>query len=353
MQNLKNDRLMRALSHQKLDYTPIWIMRQAGRYLPEYREVRSKAGSFLNLCKTPHLAAEVTLQPIRRYPLDAAIIFSDILTIPDAMGLGLHFQEGKGPFFSKPLHSCAAIDDLPELDITALNYVYETIQLVEHTLAKEVPLIGFCGSPWTLAMYMIQGYAMPSFPQAMEFYQQNPRAFERLLNKLERAIAAHLIAQIKAGVHIVMIFDTWGGLLSPTDYQTFSLAPMQRIIDHLRADPEINKVPLILFSKGAHHSLAALANTGAHALGVDSMISLQAVRKVVGRKVALQGNLEPSILLKKAHEIEEEVAKVLASFGQGSGHIFNLGHGITPDVPPLHVAKLVEAVHELSKAYHA
>lgn len=351
---LKNDRLLRAIRRQPLDMTPVWVMRQAGRYLPEYRATREKAGSFMALCKTPELACEVTLQPLRRYALDAAIIFSDILTIPDAMGLGLYFTEGKGPAFSKQLETTADVMKLTVPSYESLSYVYDAIRLVQHELAGKIPLIGFCGSPWTLAAYMLEGQSRPGFPRVRTFMQAEESTLRHLLQCLADSVAIHLYRQIEAGVQVVMIFDTWGGLLETAQYEQFSLYYVRSVIQQLKARMQADKrsVPIVLFTKGGHRWLPQMVDSGCDMLGIDWLVSLNQARKEVGDRVALQGNLNPSVLLSSPLQIVSEVEAVLASFGMGSGHVFNLGHGITPDVPPEHVAVLVDAVHEKSKAYH-
>lgn len=351
---LKNDRLLRAIRRQPLDMTPIWIMRQAGRYLPEYRATRERAGSFMALCKTPELACEVTLQPIRRYDLDAAIIFSDILTIPDAMGLGLYFTEGKGPAFSRQLESISDVMKLTVPSYESLSYVYDSIRLVQHELAGKVPLIGFCGSPWTLAAYMLEGQSRPGFPRARTLMHDEEQTLHHLLQCLTDAVALHLHRQIEAGVQVVMIFDTWGGLLETAEYEKFSLHYIKAVIQQLKAyqSNHHQSVPIILFTKGGQKWLPQMADSGCDVLGIDWLISLQEARNIVGDRVALQGNLNPAVLLSSPPHIESGVEAVLDSFYAGSGHIFNLGHGITPDVPPEHVEILVNAVHEKSKLYH-
>lgn len=351
MFQLKNDRLLRALRLEPVDRTPIWIMRQAGRYLPEYRKVRTLAGSFMNLCQTPELACEVTLQPLRRYALDAAIIFSDILTIPHAMGLGLTFIEGKGPLFKHPLQSAKAIHDLPSLDLCELDYVYQAISLVKKALDGSVPLIGFCGSPWTLAAYAVQGESVPQFPIVQKMIDKEPTLLHNLLSKLAKAITLHLSAQMRAGADVVMVFDTWGGLLSDSAYCEFSIPYLEQIFSSLKRYN--NNVPVILFTKGGRRWLEKMAHSGCDALGVDWEVSLQEARERVGKQVALQGNLNPSFLLKEPKTIRRAAMEVMDSFGQGSGHIFNLGHGITPEVPPEQVTVLVETVHDYSKRYHS
>jgi uroporphyrinogen decarboxylase len=354
MFQLKNDRLLRAIRREPLDMTPVWIMRQAGRYLPEYQATRKKAGSFMNLCQTPELACEVTLQPIQRFDLDAAILFSDILTIPHAMGLGLHFVEGTGPVFANPLRSPADIMKLAVPAVEQLDYVYETIKLVQHELKGKVPLIGFCGTPWTLALYMIQGQSHPQFPMASKLCKEAPDLFHKLLNILTKSIYLHLQAQIAAGIQVAMLFDSWGGLLTTSDYETFSLYYIRQIISAIKLYSNYNNIniPIILFTKGGSAWLEQMASAGCDVLGVDWQVSLKEARERVGSKVTLQGNMNPAALLNKEDAIWQEVQSILAAFGSGSGHIFNLGHGITPEVPPEHVQILVKAVHELSQTYH-
>ena len=350
MSKLKNDRLLRTIRREPVDKTPIWIMRQAGRYLPEYRAVRAKAGSFLTLCKTPELACEVTLQPLARFPLDAAIIFSDILTIPDAMGLGLYFIEGEGPAFERPLRSAQDIQNLgvpdPEM---SLGYVLDAVRMISHELAGKVPLIGFCGSPWTLATYMLEGNANKAFPKIKALMEEQPQLLHHLLRTLTEAVSLHLNAQINAGAQVVMIFDTWGGTLNTANYQTYSLHYMQQIIAMITAKNAASPVPIILFTKAGGQWLELMAQTGCDVIGVDWLVNLGDARKRVGNKVALQGNLHPSILCQSEAVIRAEVMRILAEYGEGEGHIFNLGHGITPDVPPEHVAILVNAVHTWSR----
>lgn len=344
---LENDRLIRALLRQPVDYTPVWIMRQAGRYLPEYRAVRSKAGDFLTLCKTPELACEVTLQPIKRFNLDAAILFSDILTIPDAMGLGLYFAEGEGPCFRNPVRSREDIDKLPIPDPeNELRYVCDAVRLCKRELHNKIPLLGFSGSPWTLATYMVEGGASKDFRVIKSLLYREPHLLHQLLTKLAMAVTDYLNAQIAAGVDAVMLFDTWGGILTATDYQQFSLVYMKKIIAGLK------KVPVILFTKNGGQWLEAMAASGCTAIGLDWMTDIQHARAQIGSKVALQGNLDPAVLYAKPDRIREEVAIILEKYGNGSGHVFNLGHGIAQDVPPEHVQVLVDAVHELSRKYH-
>ncbi len=352
--SLKNDRFLRALLRQPVDYTPVWIMRQAGRYLPEYRATREKAGSFMQLCQTPELACEVTLQPLERFDLDAAILFSDILTIPDAMGLELYFTTGEGPAFRKPVQNRAAVDALPELDPeTELRYVMDAVRLIRRELDGRVPLIGFSGSPWTLATYMVEGGSSKNFSRIKGLLFDEPETAHQLLGKLAVAVAAYLNAQIAAGAQAVMIFDTWGGLLMPEHFRAFSLAYMQQVVEQLQRERDGRPVPVILFSKGADGHLEAMADTGCDALGVDWTIEIGQARARVGHRVALQGNLDPSALYASPETIRREVQKVLQSFGPGSGHVFNLGHGIHPEIRPEHVQVLVDAVHELSVPLHA
>lgn len=350
MSQLKNDRLLRAIYKEPVDVTPVWIMRQAGRYLPEYRATRERAGSFMRLCQTPELACEVTLQPLARYDLDAAIIFSDILTIPDAMGLGLSFIEGKGPRFANPVQDERAIQRVSVPDLSKLQYVYEAIRLTRQALNRRVPLIGFCGSPWTLAAYMIQGQSQPGFPLAVKMLNEAPLLLHNLLDKLAKSVCAHLNAQIEAGAEAVMLFDTWGGMLDTPDYEEFSLYYIKQITAGLIRNYNNSKIPLILFTKGGSRWLEQMADTGCDMLGVDWGVTLQEAQQRVGRKVALQGNMNPTSLLNSPDAIRQEVATIIDSFNGNTGHVFNLGHGITPDIPPEHVKVLVDAVHEYSKA---
>ena len=353
MKELKNDTLLKALLRQPTSRTPIWIMRQAGRYLPEYLKTRAEAGSFMKLCKTPELACEVTLQPLRRFALDAAIIFSDILTIPDVMGLGLYFEEGEGPKFQDPIDTDSEIVNLPRPDVNeSLGYVMEAIRLVRRELDGSVPLIGFSGSPWTLATYMIEGGSSRNFSKAKAMIYDEPRLAHMLLDKLADTVTEYLNAQIEAGAQAVQIFDTWGGILAAEAYREFSLRYLEQIVSGLKSESEGRQVPVVLFSKGCNTHLEALADTGATALGLDWTISLQEARRRVGDRVALQGNLDPSILLCEPSVIRQQANNVLNSFGQGHGHVFNLGHGITPDVDPENLDVLVKAVWEMSPAFH-
>jgi uroporphyrinogen decarboxylase len=315
--------------------------------------VPKRAGSFMDLCTNPELACEVTLQPIDRFPLDAAILFSDILTIPDAMGLGLYFEEGEGPRFHKPVRTAADVEALGTPDPeTELRYVIDAVRLIRRELTGRVPLIGFSGSPWTLATYMIEGGSTKSFSHSKGMLYNEPALLHRLLTKLADAVIDYLNAQIAAGAQAVMIFDTWGGVLTPGDYANFSLKYMTRIVAGLTRELDGNRIPVILFTKGGCQWLELMADTGADALGIDWSTDLALARKRVGDRVALQGNLDPAVLYAAPAVIRERVADVLAQFGAGSGHVFNLGHGITPDVDPEHAGVLVEAVHELSRPYH-
>ena len=346
---MSNDRFLRALRREPVDCTPVWIMRQAGRYLPEYRATRERAGSFVNLCKTPELACEVTLQPIARFPLDAAILFSDILTIPDAMGLGLSVNEGEGPRLAHPVRTRAAIDRLGVPDPEGeLRYVMDAVRLIRRELHDRVPLIGFAGSPWTLACYMIEGAGSSSFARPKALAWDDPQTMHKLLDVVAGAVARYLAAQAAAGAQALMVFDTWGGLLPPDLFREFSLRYMAQIAQMLKSDNVARDVPLVLFSKGANSHLEALADSGCAALGLDWTISLGEARARVGSRVALQGNVDPGVLLASPGAIRAEVKKALDSFGPHPGHVFNLGHGITPDVNPDHLAVLVDAVHALS-----
>ncbi|MGH8397190.1 MAG: uroporphyrinogen decarboxylase [Gammaproteobacteria bacterium] len=350
---LKNDLLLRALLREKTERTPVWIMRQAGRYLPEYREIRARAGSFITLMSTPQLACEVTLQPLMRFPLDAAILFSDILTIPAAMGLGLHFVEGEGPSFERPVRDRTAVEKLgapdPEAD---LRYVMDAVRLIRHELDGRVPLIGFAGSPWTLASYMVEGGASKEFAHIKGMLYAEPDTLHKLLDVLARSVTVYLNAQIDAGAQTVMLFDTWGGILTGSAYQEFSLHYMTAIVQGLTRKHEGRAVPVILFTKGGGAWLEAMAVSGADALGVDWTQDLGDARRRIGDKVALQGNLDPAALYADPKRIHAEVKNVLESYGKGNGHVFNLGHGITPGVKPEHAAAMITAVHELSPAYH-
>ncbi|MCP5140785.1 MAG: uroporphyrinogen decarboxylase [Gammaproteobacteria bacterium] len=354
MAELHNDRFLRALLRESVDRTPMWMMRQAGRYLPEYRATRTKAGSFMQLCMNPELACEVTIQPLDRYPLDAAILFSDILTVPDAMGLGLGFAEGEGPYFERPVRTEADIDALPIPDPgSELKYVIDAVSTIRAALNGRVPLIGFSGSPWTLVTYMVEGGSSKNFARSKQMMYDRPDLMHKLLGKVADAVTLYLNAQIAAGAQAVQIFDTWGGSLSTPKYQEFSLAYMRRIVAGLTREAEGRKVPVILFTKGGGQWLELLADAGADALGLDWTTQIGDARARVGDRVALQGNLDPCALYASPDSIRREVADILAGYGHGSGHVFNLGHGITPDIDPEHVTALVEAVMELSAPYHA
>ncbi len=351
---LKNDRFLKALAREKVDVTPVWMMRQAGRYLPEYRSIRKQAGDFLSLCQNPELACEVTLQPLRRYAFDAAILFSDILTIPDAMGQGLYFTEGEGPKFRKVIRSAADVDNLPDVNIAdELSYVTDAVALIRNELNGSVPLIGFSGSPWTLATYMIEGGGSKDFRFAKQFLYNHPEAMHLLLDKLALAVTDYLNAQIRAGAQALQIFDTWGGILTSAAYREFSLDYMSKIIGGLITENEGRKVPVIVFTKNGGQWLQAIADCACQAIGLDWTTDIGTARSQVGERVALQGNMDPTLLYASTDSIRREVATILKSFGAGSGHVFNLGHGITPEVDPEHVAVFVEAVHELSSQYHA
>ncbi len=353
MPTLKNDRLLKALRREAVDVTPVWMMRQAGRYLPEYRETRRKAGKFMNLCQNPELACEVTLQPLDRFPLDAAILFSDILTVPDAMGLGLYFEEGEGPRFQYPVTDEDAVRRLTIPDpATDLRYVTDAVSLISRELDGRVPLIGFSGSPWTLATYMVEGGSSKTFSRIKAMMYNRPDLLHRMLDILADSVSIYLSAQIESGAQAVMIFDTWGGSLSPSTYREFSLSYMTRIVEKLKASESTHDVPVVLFTKGGGQWLEDMADSGCDALGVDWTTDLSDARSRVGHRVALQGNIDPCVLYASPDKIRQEVAKVLDSFGAGNGHVFNLGHGIHPEVSPDHAAVLIEAVHTLSRPYH-
>ena len=353
MPALQNDTLIRALFRQPTAYTPVWLMRQAGRYLPEYNETRRRAGSFLALCKTPSLAAEVTLQPLERFPLDAAILFSDILTIPDAMGLGLYFAEGEGPRFERPLRDEASIARLAAPDPSeSLRYVTDAIGEVRRTLAGKVPLIGFSGSPYTLACYMVEGQASDEWRNVKLMLHERPALLHRILDTNARAVAALLNAQIEAGVDVVMIFDTWGGSLSAASFREFSLEYIQRVLSLLKRNSGAARVPVIVYTKGGAAWLERIAASGCDCVGLDWSIDLGEARRRIGERAALQGNLDPAVLLASPEVVRREVQKALESFGRGSGHVFNLGHGVSQLTPPENVAAMVAAVRELSPKFH-
>ncbi|MDX8385930.1 MAG: uroporphyrinogen decarboxylase [Gallionella sp.] len=350
---LKNDTFLRALLRQPTEYTPLWMMRQAGRYLPEYRATRKEAGSFLGLCKNPDYATEVTLQPLERFPLDAAILFSDILTVPDAMGLGLYFVEGEGPKFERTVRDEAAVKALHVPDIgTDLKYVTDSVSQIRKALDGSVPLIGFSGSPWTLACYMVEGGSSTDFARVKTMAYAEPALMHQMLSKTADTVTQYLNAQIEAGAQAVMIFDSWGGALSHAAYHEFSLPYMKRIVDGLIKEKDGVKIPNIVFTKGGGLWIDSIADIGSDGVGLDWTMDIGVARQKVGNKVALQGNIDPLILFASPDAIRAEVEKVLSSYGFGSGHVFNLGHGISQFSNPDHAAALVEAVHELSKKYH-
>ncbi|WP_027853756.1 uroporphyrinogen decarboxylase [Marinobacterium litorale] len=353
MAELKNDRFLRALLREPVDRTPVWMMRQAGRYLPEYRETRAQAGDFMSLCKNPKLACEVTLQPLERYDLDAAILFSDILTIPDAMGLGLYFETGEGPRFKKVVRTEEDVDALLQPDVVNdLDYVLAAVREIRSELKGRVPLIGFSGSPWTLGTYMVEGGSSKDFRHIKEMMYARPEVMHKLLGKLADAVTLYLNEQILAGAQAVQIFDTWGGALSGPMYQEFSLAYMTRIVKGLIREHDGRRIPAILFTKNGGQWLEAMAESGAEALGLDWTTEIGDARRRVGDRVALQGNMDPSVLYAPAERIRAEVARILESFGTGNGHVFNLGHGIHQFVDPSAAGVFVDAVHELSAEYH-
>jgi uroporphyrinogen decarboxylase len=349
-----NDRFLRALRREPVDCTPVWLMRQAGRYLPEYRATRARAGSFLNLAKTPELACEVTLQPLARFDLDAAILFSDILTVPDAMGLGLYFVDGEGPKFERPIRSAADVAKLgvPDMD-GELRYVMDAVSLIRRELNGSVPLIGFSGSPWTLACYMVEGGGSDNFSKVKSMLLDEPASLHRLLEVTTDAVIAYLSAQRAAGAQVLQVFDTWGGVLAPHHYREFSLRYLSRIAGELPRGDGAKRTPLILFGKGNAPYLEELAECGAEALGVDWLVSLEEARRRTLGNVALQGNLDPAALYGSPDAIRSEVHRTLDSYARGgggnAGHIFNLGHGLSPDMDPEHVRVLVDAVHEFTQ----
>jgi len=353
MTELKNDLLLKALMKEPVPRTPLWIMRQAGRYLPEYRATREQAGDFMSLCRNPDLACEVTMQPLRRYALDAAILFSDILTVPDAMGLGLYFVTGEGPKFRDPVQTVDAIRNLRVPDVEKeLGYVFDAVRTIRRELDGKVPLIGFAGSPFTCGTYMVEGGSSREFPTIKGLAAEAPEALDELMDKIAETTTEYLNAQIEAGAQAVQIFDTWGAALEPDEFRRFSLASMQKIVDGLTREKDGRRIPVILFTKGAGPLLKDLADTGCDALGVDWTTDLAQAREYVQDKVALQGNLDPATLRESPEAIREGVARTLASYGDGPGHVFNLGHGITPDIDPDNLGVLVDAVHEMSPGYH-
>lgn len=353
MTKLQNDRFLKALLRQPVDKTPVWMMRQAGRYLPEYKATRKKAGSFMDLCMNPELACEVTIQPLDRYALDAAILFSDILTIPDAMGLGLYFAEGEGPKFKNPVRTAADVNKIGVPDPNQdLKYVMDAVTVIRSELNGRVPLIGFSGSPWTLATYMVEGSSTKEFGKVKGMMFDQPQVMHKLLDTLAKSVISYLNAQIEAGAQAVMVFDTWGGVLTPRDYKEFSLRYMQQIVDGINRQYNGQTIPVTLFSKGAGQWLDIMAETGCDALGVDWTMDLSDARTMVNDKVALQGNMDPCILYSSPERIQQEVKTVLASYGQGNGHVFNLGHGIHQHIDPENVSVFIDSVHEFSGQYH-
>lgn len=349
----KNDTLLKALLRQPTEYTPVWLMRQAGRYLPEYNRTRARAGDFLSLCKNPDFATEVSMQPLARYPLDAVILFSDILTIPDAMGLGLYFIEGEGPKFERPLRKEGEIRSLTIPDPAVhLSYVMNAVSQIRKTLNNQVPLIGFSGSPFTLACYMVEGCGGTDFRQIKTMLYQRPDLLHHILNINTQSVIAYLNAQIESGAQAVMIFDTWGGMLSHSAYQQFSLHYMSQIFAELKSEHDGERIPSIIFTKGGGLWLENIADSGCDAIGLDWTINISEARRRIGHKVALQGNLDPAVLFAAPKIITTEVEKVLVDYGNGDGHVFNLGHGISQFTPPDSALTLVEAVHSLSRKYH-
>jgi len=350
---LQNDLFLRALLREPTERTPVWIMRQAGRYLPEYREVRAQAGDFMSLCRNPELACEVTMQPLRRFKLDAAILFSDILTVPDALGLGLYFEAGEGPKFERPVRTAAEIKNLQAPDVADdLGYVFDAVRTIRKELDGRVPLIGFAGSPWTVGTYMVEGGSSRDFKTIKGLAAEDPAALDRMLDTVATTTTDYLNAQVEAGAQAIMIFDTWGAALERDDYRRFSLDSMQKVVDGLTRERDGRKIPVILFTKGAGPLLTDMVGTGCDALGVDWTTDLATARGYVEDKVALQGNLDPATMRESPEVIRQGVAETLASYGNGPGHVFNLGHGITPDIDPDHLGVLVDAVHELSPQYH-
>ena len=349
---LKNDTFLRALLNQPVKYTPVWLMRQAGRYLPEYRASRAKAGSFLDLCRNTDLATEVTLQPLDRFALDAAILFSDILTIPDAMGLGLHFVEGEGPRFERPLQNEEDINSLQVPDMSKLRYVFDAVTSIRRALNGSVPLIGFSGSPFTLACYMVEGRGSRDFRHLKTMMYRRPDLLQRILQINAQTVTEYLNEQIAAGAQALQIFDTWGGILSDAAFKRYDLPYLQQVVSGLNRRAENRQVPVVIFTKGGGLWLEQLAQLGADALGTDWTVNLQQARQRVGTQVALQGNLDPLALFGSQDCLELEIERLLAEYGHGSGHVFNLGHGINQYTDPEQVAFMVEAVHRISVRYH-
>ncbi len=354
MSRLKNDTFLRALLRQPTDYTPLWLMRQAGRYLPEYRETRARAGSFMDLCKNKDLACEVTLQPLARYDLDAAILFSDILTVPDAMGLGLYFAEGEGPRFERPLRDEWEIRNLtaPDPNIE-LRYVMDAVSEIRRALDGSVPLIGFSGSPWTLACYMVEGQSSSDYRKIKTMVYSRPDLMHHILSVTADAVVAYLNAQIEAGAQAVMVFDSWGGVLSEAAYEEFSLAYLRRVVAGLTRERDGQRVPSIVFTKGGGLWIERIADIGCDAVGLDWTMDIGRARALVGDRVALQGNLDPNVLFAPPEVVAAEARRVLDSFGNHPGHVFNLGHGISQFTPPESVSALVDTVHEHSRKLRA
>ena len=352
MHSIKNRRILDVLAGVPVDKTPVWIMRQAGRYLPEYKKTRAEAGSFLDLCKNPELASEVTVQPIRRFDLDAAIIFSDILTIPDAMGLELKFEDNRGPYFDRPLNTIKEVSNLTDENINKLEYVADAITHTKEKLNNEIPLIGFSGSPWTLSTYMIEGSATKEFRKIRSIVFNDSAMLELLIKKLVKSVSEYLIMQAKAGANILMIFDSWGGLLNANNYVHFSLNPMKEIIGNLRANKATKNIPIILFTKGGGNWLEEISNSGCNAVGLDWTIDISAARNIVGEDICLQGNLDPCALHGTEQSIKDAASKIIDSYGFGHKHIFNLGHGIDQFVNPDNLDILIKHVKEYSTKYH-
>ena len=352
MNSIKNRRILDVLAGNPVDKTPVWIMRQAGRYLPEYKKTRAEAGSFLDLCKTPKLASEVTVQPIRRFDLDAAIIFSDILTIPDAMGLELKFEDNRGPYFDTPLNNADDVSSLTDKNNSSLEYVADAIIHTKEKLNNEVPLIGFSGSPWTLSTYMIEGAATKEFRKVRSIVFNDANMLNMLTKKLVKSISEYLIMQAKAGANILMIFDSWGGLLNSNNYIHFSLNPMKEIINNLRKDKITKNIPIILFTKGGGNWLKEISKSGCNAIGLDWTIDISNAREIVGENICLQGNLDPCALHGPEESIQNAASKIIDSYGFGHKHIFNLGHGIDQFVDPDNLNVLIKHVKEYSVKYH-
>ncbi len=360
LSNLQNDTFLRACLRQPTTYTPVWLMRQAGRYLPEYRATRAKAGSFMGLATNTDFATEVTLQPLERYALDAAILFSDILTVPDAMGLGLSFAIGEGPKFASPVRDEAAVARLEVPDMNKLRYVFDAVASIRKALNGRVPLIGFSGSPWTLACYMVEGAGSDDYRLVKTMLYSRPDLMHRMLEINAQAVAQYLNAQIDAGAQAVMIFDSWGGVLADGAFQAFSLAYTRQVLAQVKTHHDGQRIPRIVFTKGGGLWLDEIADSGADVVGLDWTVNLAAARSRIGHKVALQGNLDPNVLFAGPEQIRAEVARTLTSFGPAvssdgrvGGHVFNLGHGISQHTPPEHVSVLVDAVQEYSRALHA